>query len=324
LKKLPFNAMVQKSRGAGIVQRVVAIDWSGDRSTSGQKRKIWAAVWSASACGRVYGGRITLESGGTREEVCDWLIAMARETPRMVVGVDFCFSYPAWFVAEHGARSAPEFWQIVVERGEHWLNRECEDARFWGRNGPARDGKTPAEFSGEGRVRMFRLADLACKVKGKILDPANAEAVKGIAPKSPFQIGGAGAVGTGTLRGIPILHRLRQAGFRIWPFDASGLSDGRPLLVEIYPRLLTGEVKKGDADERRKYLARRRRQSAAYASLAREVVAKAQQGEDAFDALVSVMEMAARREDFLRLKQATDAITLVEGSVWGAGAQALE
>jgi hypothetical protein len=311
--------MVQNSLGMSTVQRVVAVDWSGDHSASGQKRKIWAGVWTAADPGRVDGGHVTLQSGRTREEVCAWLIAMARETPRMVVGVDFCFSYPEWFVAEHKARSATEFWQIAVEHGEHWLSRECEDARFWGRRGSARDGKTPIEFRGEGRERMFRLADLACKVKGRILDPVNAGAVKGIAPKSPFQIGGAGAVGTGTLRGIPMLHRLRRAGFRIWPFDAPAIGGGRPLLVEIYPRLLTGAVKKGKGEERRKYLARKRRQRGAYASLERRVLAQAQQSEDAFDALISVMEMAARREDFPRLKRATNAVTLLEGAVWGAG-----
>jgi hypothetical protein len=320
LKNLTGNAMVQKSREISSVQRVVAVDWSGDRSVAGQKKKLWAGVWTAGATGQVDGGRVTLESGRTREEVCDWLIAMAQETPRTVVGVDFCFSYPAWFVEEHGARSAREFWQIVVDRREHWLSRECEDARFWGRVGKNRSGKKPLEFCGDQSHRMFRLADLACKVKGKILDPVNAEAVKGIAPKSPFQIGGAGAVGTGTLRGIPMLYKLRRAGFRIWPFDAPALKEGKPLLVEIYPRLLTGEVRKGDREARRMYLARKRRETAAYASLRRGVVAKAQQSEDAFDALISVMEMTARREDFPRLKRATDAITLLEGAVWGAGA----
>jgi hypothetical protein len=189
------------------VQRVVAVDWSGDRSAAGQRRKIWAGVWTATAGGRVHGGRVTLEAGRTREELCEWLIALARETPRMVVGVDFCFSYPSWFVEEHRARSAPALWEIVTKHGEHWLSRECADARFWGRIGRQRSGKKPLEFCGGQSHRMFRLADLACKVKGRILDPANVEAVRGIAPKSPFQIGGAGAVGTGTLRGIPMLHR---------------------------------------------------------------------------------------------------------------------
>lgn len=46
-------------------------------------------------------------------------------------------------------------------------------------------------------------------------------AVGGIRPTSGFQIGGAGAVGTGAVRGMPMLARLRAAGFAIWPFDAA-------------------------------------------------------------------------------------------------------
>jgi hypothetical protein len=51
-------------------------------------------------------------------------------------------------------------------------------------------------------------------------------------PKSVFQLVGAGQVGTGSLRGMPFLPRLRER-FAIWPFDEPRL----PLLVEIYPRL---------------------------------------------------------------------------------------
>jgi hypothetical protein len=165
---------------------------------------------------------------------------------------------------------------------------------------------------------MLRRADIACKVLGRILDPLEAAKVKGIAPKSPFQIGGAGAVGTGTVRGIPKLARLQEAGFRVWPFDVPAFQDGLPLLLEIYPRLLTGEVKKGNADERAGYLDRKKKERAAYASLDEDVLTKARRSEDAFDALVSVMEMAARRDDFPRLKQSADAVTLIEGAVWGA------
>src|ERR1035438_3250481 len=103
------------------VERVVAVDWSGDRSAAGQRRKIWAGVWTAGA-GRVDGGRVTLESGRTRGEVAEWLIGMARETPRIVVGFDFCFSFPAWFVRECGVGSAIEFWEMVAGgHGERWL-----------------------------------------------------------------------------------------------------------------------------------------------------------------------------------------------------------
>lgn len=306
------------------VERVVAIDWSGDRSVAGQRKKIWVGVWTAGVPDEVYGGTVRLENGRTRAELCAWLIAAARETPRMVVGVDFCFSYPAWFVEEHGARTGPEFWRIVAEHGERWLARECAEARFWGRAGPCRTGKKPEEFRGDaGALRMLRRADEACKVRARIIDPEQSGNVKGIAPKSPFQIGGVGAVGTGTLRGIPELERLHEAGFRVWPFEHPALradrGNARPLLVEIYPRLLTGEVHKGNAKAREEYLAKKRREDAAYCSLSVKVMAKARGSEDAFDALVSVMAMVERRESFLGLRKAKDRVTLLEGAVWGAG-----
>ena len=130
------------------LQRVVGVDWSGDKGP-GQRRKIWAGVWTAST------GRVTLEGGRTREELIAWLIEMSKETPRMVVGFDFTFSYPAWFLRELGIASAPEFWRLVADgQGEKWLHHECADGRFWGRAGVGRGGKRPQEFSGERLHRM--------------------------------------------------------------------------------------------------------------------------------------------------------------------------
>jgi hypothetical protein len=200
---------------------------------------------------------------------------------------------------------------MVTREGEQWLSAECADVRFWG----AHRRKLPAEFAGERRERMFRRADLACKVRSHILEPKARERVRGIAPKSPFQIGGAGAVGTGSLRGIPLLARLRAAGFSVWPFDEPRL----PLLVEIYPRLLTGAVKKKNAEARRLYLRARRKNDALFADVTGEAMREAAASEDAFDALVSVVEMARRRETFAGLRRAADAETLLEGDVWGAG-----
>ena len=308
------------------VQRVVAVDWSGDRSDAGQRRKIWAAVWTAEPtspkrdmghpAGRVEGGRVTLQCGRTRDELCEWLIAMARETPRMVVGFDFCFSYPAWFVLEVGAKSAPEFWEIVREEGEHWLAHECDDARFWGRKGSGRDGKRPQEFCGERLHRMLRATDIDCKIVAVIPEAERAERVKGITPKSVFQIGGSGSVGTASLRGMPVLKRLREAGFAVWPFDRVALDDGRPMLVEMYSRLNTGPVHKSNAGARAAYLLKKRRQDAAYAALPRSVMEKARGSEDAFDALVSCMVMVARRAEFARLGEPKDPGYKVEGWTW--------
>lgn len=243
-----------------------------------------------------------------------WLVEMGRETPRMVVGFDFSFSYPAWFLEELGIASAPEFWRRVADgQGERWLHRECEDGRFWGK-----PKKKPAEFCGEHAHRMLRRAETALKVRALIADPVQAAKVAGIAPKSVFQIGGAGAVGTASLRGIPYLLKLREAGFAVWPFDAPALKSS-PMVVEIYTRLMTGAVNKSSEGARTEYLAKKRKESALYAGLSRGVLAKAKGSEDAFDALVSAMVMVEHRGEFVGLRATKDEVLRMEGNTWRPG-----
>jgi hypothetical protein len=296
-------------REAGL-QRVVAVDWSGRVDAAGQRRHIWAGVWTASAGG----GRFTLEAGRTREELVGWLVERSRESPRMVVGFDFSFSYPAWFLEELGIASAPEFWRSVADgQGERWLHRECEDGRFWGK-----PKKKPAEFCGEHAHRMLRRVETSLKVRALIADRVQAAKVAGIAPKSVFQIGGAGAVGTASLRGIPYLLKLREAGFVVWPFDAPAL-ERSPMVVEIYTRLMTGAVNKSSERARTEYLAKKRKESALYAGLSRGVLAKAKESEDAFDALVSAMVMVEHRGEFAGLRATKDEVLRMEGNTWRPG-----
>ncbi len=310
------------------IERVVAIDWSGRLDAAGQRRHIYAAVWTAAGVlrGRAgLGESVRLENGRTRAEVAEWLIMMARETPRMVVGFDFCFSFPEWFVlGEHGCRTGPEFWRLVAEEhGERWLERGHGDRRFWGK-----PHKRPAEFSGEHLHRMMRATDIDCKLIAHIPEAERVARVRGITPKSVFQIGGSGSVGTASLRGMPVLLRLREAGFRVWPFDAPrllgegarpGLSKVQPLVVEMYSRLNTGAVHKSNREARAAYLLRKRREDAAYAALSRTVMERARAGEDAFDALVSGMVMAERRSEFARLPSPRDPRYAVEGWTWAPG-----
>jgi len=292
------------------LDRIVAVDWSGRVDAAGQRRHIWAGVWSA--------GKVTLEAGRTREELVEWLTAMAQETPRMVVSLDCCFSFPAWFLVEHGCATVFEFWRKVADgHGERWLARECKeverDVRFWGA-----PHKRPEEFCGENLHRMLRLTDVDNKVTPKLAgeDPLRAAMVKGITPKSPFQIGGSGSVGTGSLRAIPFLLRMLEAGFRVWPFESARLDGAKPqpLLVEMYTRLLTGAVKKSNPEARKQYLAARR-----YKGLTRGVLAKALASEDAFDALVSCMEMVRWQKEFAKLKATNDAVLRLEGITWRPG-----
>jgi hypothetical protein len=160
------------------------------------------------------------------------------------------------------------------------------------------------------------------KVTPKMLadEAERAAKVRGITPKSPFQIGGSGSVGTGSLRAMPFLLRLREAGFRIWPFESAALNGARPrpLLIEMYTRLMTGAVKKSNEEARRSYLAGKKNDPA-YKDLPRAVIANALASEDAFDALVSVMEMVRWQKEFPTLKATRDKVLRSEGITWRPG-----
>jgi hypothetical protein len=111
---------------------------------------------------------------------------------------------------------------------------------------------------------------------------------------------------------MPALARLRAAGFAVWPFDAPALPE-RPLVVEIYPRLLTGRVTKSSFAQRRAYLEER------YPGLERRAVELAASSDDAFDAAVSALVMDAAGSAFDRLEPAADGEVALEGAIWAPG-----
>ena len=123
---------------------------------------------------------------------------------------------------------------------------------------------------------------------------------------SAFQIGGTGAVGVGSIRGMPMLRRLHEAGLSIWPFDAPAW----PRVVEIWPRIFMGNVTKSRQQARRDFLERN------YLGLDPDVRGAAEGSDDAFDALVSAMEMHRNFEELVELAQSLDPTTLLEGEIW--------
>jgi hypothetical protein len=253
---------------------IVAVDWSGARDPRG---RIWLAV--------ARGGRLhELFPATSREAAVDAIVERGRAaTGPLAVGLDFAFSLPAWFLHERGLASAPDLWRLVASDGERWL-AECAPP-FWGRPGRAR----PACEA------HFRRTELDC------------EPVAGIRPKSVFQIGGAGAVGTGSLRGMPHLLRLAEAGFAVWPFDAT--SDRT--VFELYPRLCTGPVRKSDPVARAGavlgWMAR--------GELDDELALLAASCEDAFDAAASALVVSAQRSVFADLPRARDDTERLEGRI---------
>lgn len=250
----------------------VAVDWSGDiRAESEPHPKLWVAE-------AVDGRLVALAPSSRAGAVLAVLHAADRHGPGLVAGLDFSFSYPAWFLAEAGIADGPDLWDRATRLA-------FDQPPFFGWKG----SRAPQP---ERRYRRTE-ADLR---------------TRGIHPSSSFQVGGAGAVGTGTRRGLPHLATLRAAGLDVWPFDAD---DGaRPLVVELYPRLCTGPVVKSSASGRERWWADAGHDTDA------ALRALALASEDAFDAAASALAISRGTRPW---RCPEPDVALVEGWIADAG-----
>src|SRR2546428_6566416 len=145
--------------------RALAVDWSG--ATHSMRSRIWLA--EAIEPGRLVG----LEVISHRSAVVERLLSAAGRTASrplnghsvtgaagrpvstassvarsnsvdalrfeyVAIGLDFAFSFPAWFVEQAGVSSAPELWAYVERCGEGWP--AAREPPFLGRKGPAPPG----------------------------------------------------------------------------------------------------------------------------------------------------------------------------------------
>jgi hypothetical protein len=252
--------------------RCVAVDWSGRSTGAGE------FIWLAEACD---GELVFLENGRSPAEVVDWLIDARGDD--LVVGLDFAFSFPGWYCAQRGWSSGPEVWAAMGHGAEALLR--TGEPPFWGRPGVARQLPT---------ARGLRRTER--------------DDVRGA--KSVFQIGGAGAVGTGSLRGMAHLATLRAAGFAIWPFDDPPAGPPGPLALEIYPRVFyrDGPIVK------RRWRSRDAALRRWFPGHPAPLLERAAGSEDAFDAAVSALAMS-RLEPALRALAPCPGARL-EGRIW--------
>ena len=256
---------------------IVAIDWSGAKAGGGRRDIAIAECLD--------GELRPLVLGLSRDEVRRWLLNRRSDSGEMIVGLDFAFSLPAWFADEVlGARDVTGVWHAVARDGDAWLAGSAPWP-FWGR-GP-QPGST--SLSPE---RAFRQTEL---------DVATLTATR---PKSTFQLVGSGQVGPGSLRGMPLLQALRAAGFAVWPFDDFAL----PLVIEIYPRLLTGDVTKSRLDARVEHLA-------GIGGLDERLAALAAASENSFDATCSALAMSRHLESIEQLRRESEPYS-IEGKIW--------
>jgi hypothetical protein len=197
------------------------------------------------------GSGVETSAGRTRNQTIEFVETLPAP---VVVGFDFSFGVPEWFAREHGCTSIADVWSLAERDGERWLE---PTPPFWNKR-----NEVPLE-------RRFRRCELA-------LAPA----------KSIFQLVGNGQVGPGSVRGMPLLTRLRANGFAIWPFD----DPGERTAFEIYPSRLRKLAPHHDVGP--------------FAN------------EHERDAVVSARVISEHRASFATLEATTDPTTLIEGDVW--------
>ena len=257
--------------------RCIAVDWSGAKIGASQRNKIWLAEAEE--------GQLTrLEHGRNREQACRELVAVIRSGGDVVIGLDFAFSYPEWFLRRRRLHCVNELWELAKSEGEEWLERKPYP--FWG-------GGKSTKPAMKASHTEYRETDEEYRSLGY---PA----------QSTFKLNLPGAVGTGTVRGLPFLLMLQDSGAAIWPFE----KPGRSTVVEIYPRLLYGNnVKKAERQSRSVYLSR------CFGNLNSSDSQKMKESDDAFDAGISALVMSANADTFAQLEPATGAKKL-EGEIW--------
>lgn len=286
--------------------KVIAIDWSGSRKDAAQRQKIWACKARIEQDSFVVD---TLECGKTREEVVAWLNFLRAEDPSIVVGLDFAFSFPANFHGHDGiesrlsGRSWRKYLAYAKQYGEGIL--ETCPAPFWGHAGRKKpDDLTFAKCSDGKRLRLTESIDVGGSGK----------------PKQVFQIGGAGSVGTGSLRGMPVLSDLRSSGWSVWPFE----EPTRATIAEIYPGCLYDwNVKKSDVSARERYLKKLEKSEGTALNVPdRWLWARAIASDDAFDAFISCIAMARAELKGGLLSSYQKPVprqVAIEGWIWGRG-----
>jgi hypothetical protein len=222
---------------------VAIVDWSAaSKPTSATKKSDAIWIGTADHTGET---QTHFQTRHKAETHIRQLVTQTVETGRRaLVGFDFAFGYPQGFAASlTGTGRAEAVWQWLAERiedsPENRNNRFDIASRinalfkhpgpFWShpkhQTYPALPFRKEGIHYGSLGVGAFRAAEIQTK-----------------GAKSPWMLYNPGAVGSQSLLGLPMIHRLSQLpGVHVWPFSTT---DAPVVLAEVYPSLLDGPVAK--------------------------------------------------------------------------------
>ncbi len=224
--------------------RYIVVDWSANSTPKLGRDSIWIA--QLDTCG---GESIT--NHPTRHSAEHHLAELfeADGDSTTLVGVDFSLGYPAGTVAALGVDGAPwsAMWRLlagcIVDDARNTNNRFAVAAElnakltgtaspFWGcPPSAAGDQLATTKPADAGPLASFRATEQVLRDQGW-------------RPFSSWQLLGAGAVGSQSLLGIPMLERLRgrfDERFDVWPFTTGlrppVLGAGAVVVAEVWPSM---------------------------------------------------------------------------------------
>ena len=226
--------------------RFVVVDWSANSTPKLGRDSIWIAD-------RHHAGAVTLTNLATRAAAEAFLVDLfeSDSTSSTLVGVDFSLGYPNGTAAALGLTGTPwsTMWALLAEsivddeRNANnrfavaaALNRRLTGgaAPFWGCP-PTQVSSTLASTKScpPSSLAEWRTVEAQLRARGR-------------RPFSGWQLLGAGAVGSQSLLGIPMIVRLcERLGERVhvWPFTTGfavpALDDGAIVVAEVWPSMLT-------------------------------------------------------------------------------------
>ncbi len=213
--------------------RVIIVDWSASASPSPEKASadaIWIGEASADGESATY--------FRTRHAAETALQDMLQSDDRVLIGFDFPMGFPSGFAQRltgvSSARAVHAWLADAIKDAPDNRNNRFEVAAainamfggigpFWG---------CPASAAGPHLLPVRRI-DYAA------LGLSERRAVEKTVPRAQpvWKLYTNGSVGSQTLTGLPVVHRL---GLPVWPFDPPG----ERMVAEIYPSLLAAAVER--------------------------------------------------------------------------------
>lgn len=207
----------------------IGIDYSGARSSTSRLPGLRAYIATSESEPEEVKTIAGKNWNWTRTELAEWLVSELQSGRTSIVGLDHGFSFPESY-----------FYRYELRDWDHFLN---DFVKHW----PLHE---PHEFvdriRDDGTQRVGRPDEL------RLCEKWTSSA------KSVFRFDVQGQVAKSTHTGIPWLRHIRNTcgdQVHFWPFDGWTISEGKSVLTEVYPSLLSKRYSRDDrtADQQDAY-----------------------------------------------------------------------